>query len=59
MYLPCPGTVNRQLISDSILKVDAWLTRYHGYSVVTGGDFNVNMDFSDSFSSSIYDFVNR
>jgi len=60
MYLPCSGTVNRQLLCDSILnEVDAWLTRYHVYSVVIGGDFNVNMDFSDSFSSSIHDFVNR
>ena len=40
-------------------EVDAWLTRYHVYSVVIGGDFNVNMDFSDSFSSRIHDFVNR
>ena len=60
MYLPCSGIVNRQLICDSILnEVDAWLKRYHGYSVVIGGDFNVNMDFSDSLSSSIHDFVNR
>ena len=35
------------------------MTRYHGYSVVIGGDFNVNIDFSDIFSSSSSDFVNR
>ena len=58
-HLPYSGTVDCQLICDTILnEVDAWLTRYHGYSVVIGGDFNVNMDFSDSFSNSIRDFVN-
>jgi len=40
-------------------EVDAWLSRYRGFSVVIGGDVNVNMDCSDSFSRSIRDLVNR
>jgi len=58
IYLPCSGTADRQLVCDDVLSdIGGWLSRYHDCSVVMAGDFNVNLDGTDSVASSILDFV--
>lgn len=58
IYLPCSGTADRQLVCDDLLSdIGDWLSRYHNCSVVMAGDFNVNLDRTDSVVSSIHDFV--
>ena len=58
IYLPCSGTANRQLVCDDVLSdIGGWLSRYTDCSVVMAGDFNVNLDCTDSVANSIHDFV--
>ena len=58
VYLPCSGTADRQLVCDDVLSdIGGWLSRYHDCSVVMAGDFNVNLDRTDSVAGSIHEFV--
>ena len=58
VYLPCVGTSNRQLICEDIFAdIYAWCVRYSDCKIVVAGDFNVNLDCSDSISRIISSFV--
>ena len=51
VYLPCVGTTDRQLICDDVLaEIDC--------SVVMAGDFNANLDSTDSVVDNICAFTN-
>ena len=58
VYLPCAGTLDRQLVCDDVLgEIDAWLSRYSDCEIVVAGDFNVNLDCGDNIASSICEFA--
>jgi len=51
------GTSDRQLIRDDVLgEIDAWLLSYCDCSVVMAGDFNTNLDSTDSVVDNICAF---
>lgn len=59
VYLPCVGTTDRQLICDDVLaEIDAWLLSNCDCSVVMAGDFNANLDSTDSVVDNICAFTN-
>lgn len=45
VYMPCSGTVNRQLLYDDILQeIQALISAYPTCNYLIGGDFNVSLD---------------
>ena len=60
LYLPCVGSVNRALICDDIIaEIDAWCQYYDNCNLVIAGDFNTDLDSSDTVSHSVSAFVKR
>jgi len=58
VYLPCVGSVNRQLVCEEVLaEIDAWCQRYSDCSVIFAGDRNVDLDFADNIASVISNFT--
>ena len=45
------------MCDDVLSDIGGRLSRYHDCSVVMAGDFNVNLDHTDSVASSIDDYV--
>ena len=57
-YMPCVGTSDRQLICIDVLEnVLYWRCQYPDCGCIIGGDFNVDLDMSCSFSSVINHFL--
>jgi len=57
-HLPCSGTSNRQLIIEEILaEVDTCIKYHNDCNLVLGGDFNCDLDSSDSVTNIISDFM--
>ena len=54
IYLPCTGTVDRQLICNSIFD-GSYREQFIDCNIAIGGDFNVNLDNNDA----IADFINK
>ena len=58
VYLPCDGTINVNLICDDVLAdIYAWRQRYNKCQIVVAGDFNANLDVSDSVSRAVSHFI--
>jgi endonuclease/exonuclease/phosphatase family metal-dependent hydrolase len=57
LYLPCAGTTDRLLICEDLLgDIWSWRERYANCACIIAGDFNVDLDGSDSVSCLINDF---
>lgn len=49
LYLPCVGTTDRLLICENVFEnVQAWRDRYSMCDCIIAGDFNVDLDGSDT-----------
>ena len=60
MYLPCSGTPNRNFISECVLyEIQTFCDRFSNCKFIFGGDFNVNLDSSDTASNTILTFMRK
>jgi len=58
VYLPCIGTSNRLSICDELVNsLLPWLDKYSSRNIVIGGDFNTDLDLSNSVSDLINQFI--
>ena len=59
VYFPCAGTVDRLLICDDLLAdIGAWCDQYYpSCDIIFGGDFNTDLDRTDSVTVSINNFL--
>ena len=58
LYLPCVGTADRlSVIEEKFIEVSDWILKCNGYVIVVGGDFNCDLDKSNSASDLINTFV--
>lgn len=59
IYLPCSGTPNRIHLCESIFnEIHSFCEPFKDCKFVIGGDFNVNLDLSDSVVDAVYSFAN-
>ena len=59
-YFPCTGTANRNLIySDLLADIGSWLDQYTSYEWVIAGDFNVDLNETDTVTSLVNDFCDK
>jgi len=60
IYLPCIGTIDRQLICQDLLsEIGAWINNFPSCNCVVAGDFNVNLDSTDNVANCINAFFVR
>jgi exonuclease III len=58
VYLPCTGTIDRQLICEDVLNnVALWRSHYSECGCILGGDFNSDLDLQSLMSNLINDFL--
>jgi hypothetical protein len=58
VYLPCTGTIDRELICDDILaEISSWKSKYSSCGCLIGGDFNVDLDSHCSVATNINKFI--
>ena len=60
VYLPCTGTVDRHTVCDDLLaNIWSWREHYNDCECLIAGDFNTNLDGSDSVALRLVNFVNQ
>jgi len=60
IYLPCVGSINRELLCDDLFaEIDAWCQRYSDCNIIIAGDFNTDLDSADSVARLICTFAKR
>jgi len=58
IYLPCTGTVDRELISDEIFaEISAWKSKFNYCGCIVAGDFNSDLDRRCNSSTVINKFL--
>jgi len=58
LYLPCVGTADRLcIIEETLNDVCEWMQKFHTSVIIVGGDFNSDLDKSNSASDLINTFV--
>ena len=60
VYLPCNGTSNRLIICQDLLaEIWSWCEQFPCCHYVFAGDFNANIDGSDTISNLLYTIMDR
>ena len=61
MYnIPCPGTFNRnELYNDVLCEAWSWREKYSNCNYIIGGDFNVDLDSFNAFSTTVNNFISN
>ena len=57
VYMPCSGTFNRnELYNDLLCDAWSWHEKYPNCNCIIGGDFNINLDSVNAFSTTVNNF---
>ena len=57
IYLPCAGTVDRDLICDVLAELSAWIAEFPDYGLIVAGDFNSPLSDRSAVSALINTFL--
>ena len=58
VYMPCSGTFNRnELYNDLLCDAFSWREKYPNCNCIIGGDFNVDLDSVNAFSTIIKNYI--
>ena len=58
--MPCSGTFNRnELYNDLLCDAWSWREKYPNCNCIIGGDFNVDLDSFNAFSTTVNNFISN